>query len=124
MEEMLELLRDWPGAVRRIVLAGEMLELGPSAPAWHRAVGRKCAEYGVEWLLAVQGEAQRFLEGAVEAGLAPERARFFPEGGEAGSFCRSILRAGDVVLVKGSRAVHLEKAVERLADCRLPIADC
>jgi UDP-N-acetylmuramoyl-tripeptide--D-alanyl-D-alanine ligase len=114
MEQMLELLRDWPGAERRIVLAGEMLELGPSAPVWHRAVGRKCAECGVEWLLAVQGEAQRFLDGAVEAGLAPEHARFFLEAAEAGSFCRSILRAGDVVLVKGSRAVHMERAVERM----------
>ena len=67
MERMLETLAAWPGARRRIVVAGEMLELGPSSPELHRGVGRKCASSGVDWLIAVQGDAQYFLEGAVEA---------------------------------------------------------
>ena len=49
MERMLETLAAWPGARRRIVVAGEMLELGPSSPELHRGVGRKCAPSGVEW---------------------------------------------------------------------------
>lgn len=114
IEQMLELVRDWPGAARRIVLAGEMLELGPSAPEWHYAVGRKVAGAAVDWLLAVQGNARMFLEGAIAAGFPPERCRFFSGAEEAGSFCRSILQAGDLLLVKGSRAVHLEKAVEQI----------
>ena len=112
--QMLDLLRDWPGAMRRIVLAGEMLELGPSSPELHRAAGRKCAESSVDWLLAVQGDARMLMEGAVEAGFSAERARFFGEAADAGRFGRSILQRGDVVLVKGSRGVHLERALQEL----------
>jgi UDP-N-acetylmuramoyl-tripeptide--D-alanyl-D-alanine ligase len=114
MEKMLETLAAWPGAGRRIVVAGEMLELGPTSPEWHRKVGRKCAESGVDWLLAVQGDARLFLDGAEEGGLAAERMRFFSIPEEAAEFCRALLRPGDVLLLKGSRAVHLEKVRELL----------
>lgn len=114
MEQMLELVREWPGAARRIVIAGEMLELGPLAPELHRGVGRAAAVAGLDWLLAVQGDARLILEGAIAAGLPRERCRFFTDALEAGSFCRSVLQSGDLVLVKGSRAVHLENAVEAL----------
>jgi UDP-N-acetylmuramoyl-tripeptide--D-alanyl-D-alanine ligase len=114
LDQMLDLLRDWPGAARRIVIAGEMLELGPSSPELHRAAGRKSARSAVDWLVGVQGDAQILLEGAAEAGLPRERMRFFSDAGESGRFGRSILRSQDVVLVKGSRGVHLERAVEEL----------
>jgi len=122
MERMLETLTAWPGARRRIVVAGEMLEMGPLSPVWHRQVGRLCAEGGVDWLLGVQGDARCFLEGAIEAGLAAERTRFFNDSAEAGEYCRSLLKSGDVVLVKGSRAVGLEKVVELLAPQETPAA--
>ncbi|HEY6291370.1 MAG TPA: UDP-N-acetylmuramoyl-tripeptide--D-alanyl-D-alanine ligase, partial [Terriglobia bacterium] len=105
LEQMLKLLRDWPAAERRIVVAGEMLELGPSSPEWHRAAGHTCATSSVDWLLAVQGNARLLVEGALESGFPSERARFFAGAEEAGRFCRSILRPRDVVLVKGSRGV-------------------
>jgi UDP-N-acetylmuramoyl-tripeptide--D-alanyl-D-alanine ligase len=114
MEQMLDLVREWPGADRRIVVAGEMLELGRSSPEWHRLLGRKCAESNVDWLLAVQGDARMFVEGAVEAGISLKQTRLFDEAGEAGRFCRSILQPGDVVLVKGSRGAHLEKTTAEL----------
>ena len=114
MERMLETLAAWPGAGRRIVVAGEMLELGPTSPEWHRRIGRKCAETGVDWLLAVQGDARFFLEGAEAAGLAGEHMRFFTAPEEAAEFCRGLLRPGDVLLLKGSRGVHLEKVRELL----------
>ncbi len=115
MERMLETLKIWPDAGRRIVVAGEMLELGPSSPQLHREIGRKCEECGVRWLLAVQGDARFFLEGAAEAGLPEERGRFFEGVAEVGEFCRGLLRPRDVVLVKGSRRVGLEKVTELLA---------
>lgn len=113
MEQMLGMLAGW-NATRRVVVAGEMLELGPASADWHRQIGRKCVESGVEWLIAVQGDARFFLEGAREAGLPEERGKFFPGTEEAGEFCRALLRPGDVVLVKGSRAVGLEKVAELL----------
>lgn len=113
MENLLETLAAWPGA-RRIVVAGEMLELGPTSPEWHRAIGRKCVRSGAEWLLAVQGNARFFLEGAFEAGLPPDQGKFFDSPEEAGKFARALLRAADVVLVKGSRAVGLERVIQLL----------
>ena len=115
LDQMLELVREWPGAARRIVIAGEMLELGPSAPELHRASGRAAAGAALDWLLAVQGDARFVLEGAIAAGFPRERCRFFVEASEAGEFCRSILQPGDLLLVKGSRGVHLERAIEVLS---------
>jgi UDP-N-acetylmuramoyl-tripeptide--D-alanyl-D-alanine ligase len=114
MERMLETLANWPRANRRIVVAGEMLELGPSAPHLHREIGRRCAGARIDWLVAVEGNARYFLEGAIEAGLPATRTRFFPDPAAAGTFCRTIVEPGDVVLVKGSRGVHLEKVTEML----------
>lgn len=111
MERMIETLASWPQAVRKIVLAGEMLELGGSSPDWHRRVGRECALSGIDWLIAVQGDAKFFVEGAREAGFAADRTAFYPTAPEAGAFCRSLMRPGDVILVKGSRGVGLERAV-------------
>ena len=116
MEQMLDLVREWPGANRRIVIAGEMLELGPSSACWHRLIGRKCVETQVDWLLAVQGEAKLFVEGALEAGMSPAHARVFENAEDAGRFCHSILQPADVVLIKGSRGVHLERATAELIE--------
>jgi UDP-N-acetylmuramoyl-tripeptide--D-alanyl-D-alanine ligase len=114
MEKMLETLAAWRGAKRRIAVAGEMLELGPSSPELHKQVGRRCVDNGVNWLLAVHGDARFLLEGALDAGLAPDQGRFFSTSEEAGNYCADLLRGGDVVLVKGSRGVHLEKVIELL----------
>jgi UDP-N-acetylmuramoyl-tripeptide--D-alanyl-D-alanine ligase len=114
MERMLEVLAGWPKAHRRVVVAGEMLELGSTSPELHRSAGRRCAQSGVAWLISVQGDARFFVEGAVEAGIPESHTRFFPNAQSAGEFCRTLIAPGDVVLVKGSRAVHLETVVELL----------
>src|SRR5712692_2024670 len=116
MERMLETLAAWPEARRRIVVAGEMLELGQESPAWHRKVGRKAAECGVDWLLGVQGDARFLLEGATEAGFPEDRGRFCSNAEQAAEYCRRLLQPGDVVLIKGSRGVHLEKVIELLQE--------
>ena len=114
MERMLETLGTWAGARRRIVVAGEMLELGSSSPELHREVGRKCAHSGVDWAIGVQGDAQFFVEGAVAGGIPPQQARFFSEAKSAGEYCQTLIIPGDVILVKGSRGVHLETVIESL----------
>ncbi len=111
---MLETLRDWPGARRRRLIAGEMLELGPTSPELHREMGRRLPACGVEQLFAVQGDARWFMEGALEAGMSAAQMGFFESPEEAAKACGRTLQEGDVVLVKGSRGVHLEKAVEVL----------
>jgi UDP-N-acetylmuramoyl-tripeptide--D-alanyl-D-alanine ligase len=121
MERMLETLRAWPGARRQIVVAGEMLELGRESPEFHEEIGRLCAENSVSWLIAVQGDARFFIEGAVAAALPRGQTRFFPDARSAAEFCRALLEPGDVVLVKGSRGVRLEAVVETLR--REPLAN-
>ncbi|MGH9326411.1 MAG: UDP-N-acetylmuramoyl-tripeptide--D-alanyl-D-alanine ligase [Terriglobia bacterium] len=116
MKRMLEMIATWPGAERRLVLAGEMLELGPSSAEWHRQIGRECARFGVDWLIAVQGDARFFVDGAIEAGVPVGRTRCYAEAGEAARFCQTLLAPADLILVKGSRGVRLEKAVEILTD--------
>ena len=114
MEQMLDTLAAWPRARRRIVIAGAMLELGPTSPDLHREIGRLCVKRGTEWLMGVSGDSRWFVEGAIAAGMSPERAVFCATPEEAAQRCLELLQPGDVVLVKGSRAVHLEKVIELL----------
>jgi UDP-N-acetylmuramoyl-tripeptide--D-alanyl-D-alanine ligase len=114
MARMLETLADWQGAGRRIVVVGEMLELGPMSPQLHRGVGRNCAHSQVAWVIAVQGDARFFVEGAVEGGIPASHGLFFPDAKSAGEFCQALIAPGDVILVKGSRGVHLETVIEFL----------
>lgn len=96
-------------ATRRIVVAGEMLELGADAAAMHREAGREIARLRIDVLWGVRGLAQELIAGAREEGLA--EARFFPSVEEAATALCDVLRAGDLVLVKGSRGVRTDKIV-------------
>jgi UDP-N-acetylmuramoyl-tripeptide--D-alanyl-D-alanine ligase len=110
---MLDLLAESPAA-RRIAVLGEMLELGPWSEPLHREVGRHAAARGLDWLVCVRGAARWMREEAEAAGMPAERAVFFDDPAEAGSFVRSLARAGDVLLFKGSRGVRMEKALEAM----------
>ena len=96
-------------AGRRIVVAGEMLELGPAAEEMHRAAGRHIAGKKVDVLVGVRGLAQAMVEGARSAGA---QAEFVATSEEAGEWLAREARDGDVVLLKASRGVKLEKALE------------
>src|SRR5579862_7066130 len=96
-------------AKRRIVVAGEMLELGPAADSMHRAAGKHAAEKGIDVLIGVRGLAQAMVDGAVSAGA---QAQFAATPEQAGEWLARETRDGDVVLLKASRGVKLEKALE------------
>ena len=96
-------------AARRIVVAGEMLELGPAGAELHRESGRRIAEKSIDVLLGVRGLAQALVDGAREAGTHTE---FVASPEEAGEWLARETRDGDVVLLKASRGVKLEKALE------------
>lgn len=103
-------------ARRTVVVAGEMLELGDEAAAMHRESGREIAAMGVSVLWGVRGLAREMVEGAREAGMSEEAARFFETTDEAASSLVAEVRAGDLVLVKGSRGVHTERIVKALRE--------
>jgi UDP-N-acetylmuramoyl-tripeptide--D-alanyl-D-alanine ligase len=96
-------------AVRRIVVAGEMLELGPAAEQMHHAAGKHMGEKKIDVLLGVRGMAQAMVDGARPAGT---EAEFVATPEEAGEWLARETRDGDVVLLKASRGVKLEKALE------------
>jgi UDP-N-acetylmuramoyl-tripeptide--D-alanyl-D-alanine ligase len=101
-------------ARRTIVVAGEMLELGETARELHREAGREIAALGVDVLWGVRGLARDLIEGARGAGMTEGAARFFETTDEAAEAIVKEVRAGDLVLVKGSRGVRTERIVERL----------
>ena len=98
---------------RRIVVAGEMLELGATSEQLHRECGRYIAGSNagskLDFLLGVRGLAKPMVEAAYEAGM---KAEFVATPEEAGEWLARGTREGDVVLLKASRGVKLEKAVE------------
>jgi UDP-N-acetylmuramoyl-tripeptide--D-alanyl-D-alanine ligase len=96
-------------AKRRIVVAGEMLELGPAGEAMHREAGQHIAGSKIDVLLGVRGLAEAMVGAAKQAGI---RAEFVPAAEEAGEWLAHEARDGDVVLLKASRGVKLEKALE------------
>jgi UDP-N-acetylmuramoyl-tripeptide--D-alanyl-D-alanine ligase len=99
-------------AVRRIAVVGEMLELGQSAEPLHRGMGSYLACRGIDVVIGIRGAARYIVDEAVKAGLSDSAAFFFEDPVEAGLLLRRMLRAGDAVLFKGSRGVHVEKALE------------
>jgi UDP-N-acetylmuramoyl-tripeptide--D-alanyl-D-alanine ligase len=88
---------------RRLAVLGEMRELGPEAAEYHREVGRYAREQGVEHLIGV---------GPLAAEYAPDDQ--VDDAEAAAETLRRTLGPGDAILVKGSRAVGLEKVAERL----------
>ncbi len=111
MRAALEHLADRAGARRRIAVLGDMAELGPDAPEFHREIGRAAAELGVAELVAVGELARGYVEGA--EGVP---AHWAATAEEAVELVRTVLRPGDAVLVKASRAVGLEAVAENLVE--------
>jgi UDP-N-acetylmuramoyl-tripeptide--D-alanyl-D-alanine ligase len=108
LQAMVDALAAMP-AKRRIVVAGEMLELGPMGAEMHRAAGQHVAEKKIDVLVGVRGLAQAMVEAAQAAGT---QAQFVPTPEAAGEWLAGETRQGDVVLLKASRGVKLEKALE------------
>jgi UDP-N-acetylmuramoyl-tripeptide--D-alanyl-D-alanine ligase len=108
LEAMVDALAAMAGR-RRIVVAGEMLELGPAGEEMHRRAGRHIGERKIDLLVGVRGLAQAMVEAAKQAGALAE---FVTTPEEAGEWLARETRDGDVVLLKASRGVQLEKALE------------
>lgn len=107
LDSMVAALAQTP-AKRRIVIAGEMLELGASAPELHRECGRKMALNKADYVVGVRGNGEYIAEGAASSGVAAE---FVESPEQAGEWLALNLREGDAVLLKASRGVGLERAL-------------
>ena len=101
-------------AKRRIVIAGEMLELGPDEAALHREAGRDIAAAGIDVVWGVRGLAQKIVNGAAEAGTT--QTRFFDNSDQAAAAILDEVQSGDLVLIKGSRGVETDRIVAAIRD--------
>ena len=112
----LQLLADLKsaGKGRKIAALGDMLELGEESARLHEATGRFAADKSVDILLACGPMSRRTVEAAREAGIADSAARHFSDADGMVSHLKAILARDDVVLVKGSRGMHLEDIAERI----------
>jgi len=108
MHAALDDLAGRPG--RRVAVLGDMMELGPDEMRYHREVGAHARDRGVDLIVAVGSRARGYLEGA--EGVA---GTWFPDGAAAAAEVGRLLAPGDVVLVKASRSVALERVADALA---------
>jgi UDP-N-acetylmuramoyl-tripeptide--D-alanyl-D-alanine ligase len=107
---MIDTLASMP-AQRHILVAGEMLELGPTGDTLHCDAGRYAAGKKLDWVIGVRGLAKALVEGASTGGV---RADYVETAEEAGALLAKELRPGDAVLLKASRGVKLERALIKL----------
>jgi len=112
LEAMIDTLASMK-AERRILVVGEMLELGPTAEVLHRECGKHAAEKKIDMVIGVRGMARAVAEAACGSGT---QAQFVETPEQAGEWLARNLRPGDAVLLKASRGVKLERALEMLQD--------
>ncbi len=114
VEAAFEAVRVLRAGRRLVAVLGEMRELGHLAVCAHREAGERCVAEGVDVLVAVGELARELIAGALRAGLEESRAVWVPDAEAARRQLPDLLRPGDVVLVKGSRALGLERVVQAL----------
>ena len=98
-------------AKRRWAVLGDMLELGPEGPRFHREAGQRAARLGFDPVVGVGELARELVAGAAAEGAG---TAWFATAAEAASFASKEIRAGDLLLVKGSRGVGLEVVVDHV----------
>ena len=103
-------------ARRKVAVLGDMLELGDAAAHFHEEAGEQAKRMGWDILVTVGPLGRPMAEGARSAGMSPDRIFSFATSNEAVDQILSLLREGDLVLVKGSRGVRTETIVEKMKD--------
>lgn len=111
-----ETLRDWHGANKRLLVLGDMLELGAHAEQAHVDVGRAAADARVDGLLVFGQHAEHVIRGALDGGLRPSRLAQCDHLEILLTVLDCVLEPGDVLLVKGSRGMRMERVIDWLRE--------
>jgi UDP-N-acetylmuramyl pentapeptide synthase len=102
------------GSGRAFAIVGDMLELGDDADLQHQSVGREAIKLGLAGVAGVGTLGAELVAGAKAAGLSPDRAQTFAEPADAAQAVAAWSTPGDWILVKASRGMRLERALEAL----------
>jgi UDP-N-acetylmuramoyl-tripeptide--D-alanyl-D-alanine ligase len=111
MANALKTLRQLKSEGRRIAVLGDMLELGEKTFDYHLELGRSVAESKIDLLLTVGKHSSAIADGAQQYGMSPERIFGFDDNQKVSAYLLENLKAGDLVLIKGSRRMKLEEVV-------------
>ena len=111
MKQAIEALRDMVTEGRKILIAGDMLELGTFSGRFHHLVGKQAAESGIDLIVAVGKLAEHISNGAQEAGMSEKKIKLCALMKDARAKVATLIKKGDTVLVKGSRAMRMEEIV-------------
>ena len=115
MAAALDALADWPGGGARIAALGEMLELGESAGTLHREIGARAGKLGITYLLAKGPHACDTIQAAYEANVLD--AEVIDDPRAIAEAIHRFAQPGDVLLVKGSRGMEMERVIQALREC-------
>jgi len=99
---------------RKIVISGDMLELGAWSEEAHRGAGRLIGNGGIDLLIGVGNLSRKTIEEAQKEGMSPSSLVHFPDSAQVGPFLSPLIREKDLILVKGSRAMKMELIVDYL----------
>jgi len=113
MKQALEVVQYYP-AKKKWVVIGDMLELGKDSVGFHRMIGELAAKSGVEGLLTFGRLSKHALSAAFECGMDKGSLRHCSSPDEIAAVLKKVTRKGDVVLLKGSRAMRLEEVLDKL----------
>ena len=112
----LDVVAGEPRALGKVAVLGEMLELGEHSLALHRQSGRLAAAAGLRLLFAIGGESARVLaDSAIEAGMPVSAVRYAENSEPTACDVAAAVRAGDLVLVKGSHGIRTDIVADRIA---------
>jgi UDP-N-acetylmuramoyl-tripeptide--D-alanyl-D-alanine ligase len=110
----IQTLNQFVSARRRILVLGDMLELGPQGAHFHQEIGRALSDTQIEHTLTFGEFAEQIARGARQAGVSPNRLSVFHDMATLLSMLDCVLAPGDVVLIKGSRCMQMERVVRAL----------
>jgi UDP-N-acetylmuramoyl-tripeptide--D-alanyl-D-alanine ligase len=111
MQAACDCLADWPTEHNRLMIVGDMLELGNEATRRHLELGERIAASGINHLLTFGEHAREVVQGAVRAGMSPHRLAEFHDFDSLLAVLDCWLESGDVLLVKGSRGMKMERVI-------------
>jgi UDP-N-acetylmuramoyl-tripeptide--D-alanyl-D-alanine ligase len=103
-------------ARRKVAVLGDMLELGHQEKEYHIKAGHQVARWGWDLLVGIGPLSKYFIQGALTSGMNKNQTLLFPDSESASQKIYSLVREGDLILVKGSRGIRTEKIVKILTE--------
>lgn len=116
VEFLLDIIRQLSKFSRKIIVLGDMLELGSNTEKFHREIGEKAAGADLDVIITVGPASRVVRDSAVNSGFSAKSVHWFEDAEEAARFLSKLVEPGDLVAIKGSRGLKLEKIVHYLQE--------